>query len=381
MSAKSKAASFFRAEDLAATCKAAAAAGDTTFNTVFSTDIAGANFSVQCHWANLNATCRHHVAPDGTVSEVPAYTQWLRMKCSGVSARNIDPFDAADLAIENTRRIANKIAPLRETREANAQITTEKYTCDVKKSPDDNLLVIVDPETQLPLRASDGLPVTPDDIYIPGYVAECVNTWFVTTISTAKKAGIITTDGPMPGEAKDPSKLVTSNPKICPLVQTHVSSNSPGPSAGKKLPQPLFRFRLKFAKTTHVSGGLIYGFMVDGAAPEFLTHDRGAGAGKELVNARNVHAVVTKGSEFKGIIEMTSICFSNLGISIPCTASVIAIKPKPSFQKPTISDLFDEVAISAPAAPAALAAPAAPAAPAVPAMAPDDIERLLAEAS
>lgn len=145
--------------------------------------------------------------------------------------------------------------------------------------------------------------------------------------------------------------LTVSNDKIVGLVQTYVSAESTK-NAGKKLPAGLTRISIPFEDSGSTKIGIhdkSKAFTGPGGRPQF---ELGKVDGVP-VNANNVHKYIQSGTTADGMVDM-SICFSNMGISIPATFKIIVTKA-PESRAVGLDDLYDDdeiVSIATTAAPA-----------------------------
>ena len=171
---------------------------------------------------------------------------------------------------------------------------------------------------------------------------------------------------------------VTSNVKITALVQEYISDQAKK-NAGLPLPNPMTRIAMNFDATT----GLAQLSFFDKSQPFMEANKPKYETGKvdgDPINADNVHKFVLSRSGLDGIVNMDSVCLSNMGISMPVKAEVLVVD-KPSGGAVSIDDVYEDddvygggygqpAADSEPAAPADIAPAAPPAAPAKPAAAP-----------
>jgi len=183
---------------------------------------------------------------------------------------------------------------------------------------------------------------------------------------------------------------VTSNVKIAALVQEYISSQAPR-NAGMQLPNPMTRFAMNFDATTGVSQMAFYDKDQPYTEEGRQRYEVGRVEG-DPVNADNIHKFVVSRSTLDGIVNMDSVCFSNMGISMPVKAEILVVA-KPGDKDVDLDDVYDDEGcaytptdpVPAAGAPAATgSAPAAPARGALPAAAADQDENyddLLADLS
>jgi hypothetical protein len=133
--------------------------------------------------------------------------------------------------------------------------------------------------------------------------------------------------------------IFTSNVKVTRLVQEYISDQAKR-NAGCPLPNPMTRIAMNFDGTT---GAALMAFF-DKGAPYVADGRQKYDAGKvegEPVNADNVHKFVLSRSTLDGIINMDSICFSNMGVSMPVKAEVLVVD-KPTSREVCLDDVYDD---------------------------------------
>jgi len=144
---------------------------------------------------------------------------------------------------------------------------------------------------------------------------------------------------------------------ICP-VQEAISANAKR-NAGQLLPNPLARASLKFNQATGLPDKLqIFDMNKSSAVGARVVYEEATVDG-EPVHADNVHKFVLPRSTFDGIVKMDSICFSQMGVSMPMSFNVIVIRQPATATSSGLDDLYEDMEMTPPAAPAAAAASAA----------------------
>lgn len=118
--------------------------------------------------------------------------------------------------------------------------------------------------------------------------------------------------------------ITTSNIKVAELVQTRVSDSSPK-NSGCELPNPMTRIGMDFNKETGVSKIQFFDkqkpFMTDGKKKfEAATVDG------VPINADNIHKAIGSNTIIDGIADMSAVCFSSMGISIPVSVVVAVVE-------------------------------------------------------
>ena len=171
---------------------------------------------------------------------------------------------------------------------------------------------------------------------------------------------------------------ITSNVKIAALAQEYISDKAPR-NAGMLLPNPMTRAAMNFDQTT----GLAQMAFFDKSLPFTEDGKQKYEAGKidgDPINADNVHKFVLSRSTLDGIVNMDSVCFSNMGISVPAKAEVLVVD-KPSGGSVGLDDVYDDDVYDegapVPAKPAVGGGGAGGAVPAKPAAAEEDYDNLL----
>jgi hypothetical protein len=330
---------------LAAHCRAVEAAAPPgsvpDFSPVFHAiiDKANARNSSNCLWVELEATNN-----DG----VRGPFNW---RGQVYLAGGITPATQEGLASLNEGRAKHGIQLKTKVRDDEPKLVVGYYQESPKTLESDNLVI----------DASEPLP----DVSDVGYVYRCLNTWFVVKVSTLKREGLIT-DSAIGAAA---NALVVGNAKIFPPMQTHIAQGRP--NAGRELPNPLVRLRIKRDKASGVLTNVI---LYDEDKPyvdasgnslfEIMQSDDGS-----PVTNNNIHEVVRSGSKATIIVRANSICCHSIGISVPTDVQICILKRPAAQAKASIGDLaglipgLSMVAAPVAAAPAA-AAPVATAAPA-----------------
>jgi hypothetical protein len=133
--------------------------------------------------------------------------------------------------------------------------------------------------------------------------------------------------------------IITSNVKIANLVQDYIGSQA-AKNAGQPLPNPMTRLAMNFDQTTGIAQMAFFDkdqpFMEDGRQK----YDTGKVDG-DPVNADNIHKFIVSRSTLDGIVNMDSVCFSNMGISMPVKAEVLVVA-KPSGGSVGFDDVYDD---------------------------------------
>ena len=108
-------------------------------------------------------------------------------------------------------------------------------------------------------------------------------------------------------------------------VQEAISANAKR-NAGQLLPNPLARVTLKFNQVSGAPDNLQIFDMGKGTTANGRVIYEEATVGGEPVNADNVHKFVLPRSTFDGIVKMDSVCFSQMGVSMPMAFKVIVLR-------------------------------------------------------
>lgn len=167
---------------------------------------------------------------------------------------------------------------------------------------------------------------------------------------------------------------LTTKVSIAHLVQERISDNATK-NGGMLLPNPMTRFALNFDQVTGVAQLTLF----DKNKPfseEGRQKYEAAKVGVDPVNADNVHRFILPRSGLDGIVNMDSVCFSSMGISMPVKGEVLVVA-QPSSREMSLDDVYGDDAVSysladavGPAAASVVPATAADAPAAPPAKAP-----------
>lgn len=174
---------------------------------------------------------------------------------------------------------------------------------------------------------------------------------------------------------------ITSNVKITNLVQEYISDQAKK-NAGRPLPNPMARVAMNFDGTTGIAQMAFFDksapYMAEGNKQKY---EIGRVDG-DPINADNVHKFVLSRSSIDGILNH-SVCFSNMGISIPVKAEILVVD-KPSSREVSLDDVYDDgvyaaAGVEEKAPETAAPRPATRAAPAAAAPAEENYDDLLGE--
>ena len=108
-------------------------------------------------------------------------------------------------------------------------------------------------------------------------------------------------------------------------VQEAISANAKR-NAGQLLPNPLARVTLKFNQVSGAPDNLQIFDMNRATTVNGRVIYEEATVGSEPVNADNVHKFVLPRSTFDAIVKMDSVCFSQMGVSMPMSAKVLVLR-------------------------------------------------------
>ena len=124
-------------------------------------------------------------------------------------------------------------------------------------------------------------------------------------------------------------------------IQEAISANAKK-NAGAILPNPFARVTLKFDQSTGLPQNVqIYDMSKSSQAGgrtiyEFATVDG------EPVNADNVHKFILPRSVFDGIVKMDSVCFSQMGISMPTSFKALVVRQPVVGSSSSLDALYDD---------------------------------------
>lgn len=127
---------------------------------------------------------------------------------------------------------------------------------------------------------------------------------------------------------------------VAPLVQEYLSDkNSKNP--GAPLPNPITRISLNFDPESGQPQKLTF---FDKSKPFMAEGRKSFETGKVdgvPINAENVHEFVTPRCHIDGIVNEDSVCFSNMGISLPVKMEIVVVDP-PSVRSVVIDDVYGD---------------------------------------
>lgn len=150
--------------------------------------------------------------------------------------------------------------------------------------------------------------------------------------------------------------ITCAKTNIASLVQEFISDNAVK-NKGAPLPNPLTRIAMDFETGTGVPKKLSF-YDMDKPYMEGQNQKYEVGkVGNDPVCADNVHKFILPHSGIHGVVNMDSVCFSSMGISMPVKAAVLLVS-RPQTREITLDDVFgeDDGFGSAPPAPATTAA-------------------------
>lgn len=135
---------------------------------------------------------------------------------------------------------------------------------------------------------------------------------------------------------------------IAKLVQETIG-NSSAKNAGMPLPNPMTRIAMNFDKATGLAQLAFYDkskpFEIDvvnaaGQKTKKQQYDIGK-VDDDPINAENVHRFILSRSVLDGIVNMDSVCFSSLGISMPVKADVLVVEQSKG-REITLDDVYGD---------------------------------------
>jgi hypothetical protein len=136
------------------------------------------------------------------------------------------------------------------------------------------------------------------------------------------------------------SAIITSNVKVVSLIQEYISDQAKK-NAGLMLPNFMTRAAMNFNSTTGVAEFAIFDkgapFMVEGKQKYEVGRVDG-----DPVNSDNIHKFVVSRATLDGIINLDSICFSNMGISMPAKVEVLVVGKPTTTQEVGFDDVYDD---------------------------------------
>jgi hypothetical protein len=127
--------------------------------------------------------------------------------------------------------------------------------------------------------------------------------------------------------------------KIANLVQEYISDKAPR-NKGAPLPNPMTRITLNFDGITGAAQLAVFDKGLPFTEAGRQRYDTGKVDGLP-VNANSIHKFILPRSTLDGIANMDSICFSQMGISMPVKAEVLVVA-QPSGREITLDDVYDD---------------------------------------
>ncbi|HVE13099.1 MAG TPA: hypothetical protein VNI01_06875 [Elusimicrobiota bacterium] len=151
----------------------------------------------------------------------------------------------------------------------------------------------------------------------------------------------------LPSAALDKVKAcaqVLTNTKVAPLVQTQILK---GEQTGQFLPNPIARVtidvEIKSDKLKCALHDKTKPYVQDGKP----RYEPAKVNGEPVTNA-NIHKFLTPGSLVDGLVCMDSVCYSNMGISMPVKLEIAVVLPAPP-KEATLDDVYGDEAAGPPA--------------------------------
>ena len=136
--------------------------------------------------------------------------------------------------------------------------------------------------------------------------------------------------------------LTVSSTKVGTILQERISDKAPK-NKGAKLPNPMTRITIPFDPKTGQQHSIT---ILDKEKP--ITLDNGkkmfepATYNGQPINANNIHAFIPSRSIIDGVINIDSVCFSQLGISLPIKASCIVVQ-QPTKRENNVFNMCNEI--------------------------------------
>jgi hypothetical protein len=144
----------------------------------------------------------------------------------------------------------------------------------------------------------------------------------------------------------------TTNTKVAKLVQETIGLTS-SKNQGAPLPNPMARIAMNFDKTTGMAQLAFYDKdkpfeieVADASGRKIKKQQYDIGKVEDdPINDENVHKFVRSRSRIDGIVNMDSVCFSSMGISMPVKADVVVVE-QPKGRETTLDDVYDDDGLS-----------------------------------
>ncbi len=196
------------------------------------------------------------------------------------------------------------------------QVGTEEDGITIKKDEESNETILPDDEKLSPVFA---LVAFMDEVFSAETKRLIAN-------------GTICGRDPKKGLSDYPKgTIVASNLKVVSMVQWAISMDAKR-NAGELLPNPMMRIRMKCDKDTGMPKAKFYdkskGFSSGGRKKFETLQDEDS----VPLNAHNIHNLVPPRSLHDGIANAGSVCFSNMGISLPIDVEVDVVEQPASYE-------------------------------------------------
>ncbi len=301
---------FFRAHEIIDACEAAIASsspGERPLTKIFSigTNARPGPLGVQY----LDVFC---TIPGRKPSKLRV--QFINEKHVG----RIDPLDEAEVHRLN-QTLSDKQAPFKK-RDRKPQLSIQKYAAYIRTDKEGK------PEEPLPeeLRSN----------YFK--VIEYLNEFFSDEIKRRldeNKIGLFDVKRtPYP-----PGFIIAKNTKIVSMIQTHCTPDQNDPTKVMALVNPICRISMSFDKNNQPRKAQFFDGTKAGVNSPYgpLLFDGCP------VTANNIHTLAPR-SIVSGIVDLGSVCLSNMGISLLAELELVAVKPPVRVESISLADAFSE---------------------------------------
>lgn len=231
----------------------------------------------------------------------------------------IDPLDEAEVHRLN-QTLGDKYAPYKK-RERKPQLSIQKYATFIRTDQEGN------PEEALPedMRSN----------YFK--VIEYLNEFFNDEMKKRLADNKIGVFDARLASKYPPDFITTKNTKIVSMIQTHFTPDPKNPTKVVPLANPISRISMSFDKNNLPRKAQFF----DGTKPgvhepfEPLLFDGCP------VTANNIHNLVSR-SIVSGIVDLGSVCLSNMGISLLAELELVVVNPPVREESISLTDAFSE---------------------------------------
>ena len=235
-------------------------------------------------------------------------------------AGRIDPLDEAEVHRLNQTLGDNKFPPYKK-RDRKPQLGTQKYAAFIRTDQEGK------PEEDLPEELRS------DYFKVIEYVNEFFSEEMAMRLAD-KKIGLF--DAKF-AASYPPDFITAKNTKIVSMIQLHFTPDQKNPTKVVPLANPIWRISISFDKsnmprkaqlfdrTKPSAGNILEPLLFDGCP----------------VTANNIHNLASR-SIVSGIVDLGSVCLSNMGISLLAELELAVVSPPVRVESISLTEAFNE---------------------------------------